>query len=153
MGSHYTVTKDLYLYIRAWRWLYNKSKHVAHTVHKYNKYRCVRPSSILSMHSFCVFHRIRTVSTDYLRRKLSSLYYVWTWTLCYVKFDILLHIRRSSEGLTGEDSSLRECEIVLCKIKPQHSFKMAGNANSPSPRHIPIPESSTVLLFKPPTLV
>jgi hypothetical protein len=28
--------------IGAWRWLYNKSKHVAHIVHKYNKYRCVR---------------------------------------------------------------------------------------------------------------
>jgi hypothetical protein len=44
MGSHYTVTKDLYLYIGAWRWHYNKLKHVAHVGHKYNKYRCVRRS-------------------------------------------------------------------------------------------------------------
>jgi hypothetical protein len=46
VGSHYTVTKDLYLYIGAWRWLYNKSKHVAHIVRKYNKYRRVRRSVI-----------------------------------------------------------------------------------------------------------
>ena len=30
------------LYIGAWRWLYNKLKHVARIVRKYNKYRCVR---------------------------------------------------------------------------------------------------------------
>jgi len=36
------------------------------------------------------------------------------WTLWYVKFDISLHIHWSSEGLAGEDTSLRECEIVLC---------------------------------------
>jgi hypothetical protein len=79
--------------------------------------------------------------------------YVWMWTLCYVKFDMSLRIHRSSEGLTGEDSSFRECEIVLCLIKPQHSFQMPGNANSPSSCEISIPESSTVQLFKPQTSV
>jgi hypothetical protein len=38
MASHYTVTKDLYLYIGAWRWLYNNSKHVARVVRKYEGY-------------------------------------------------------------------------------------------------------------------
>jgi hypothetical protein len=43
MGSHntITITKDLYLYIGAWWWLYDESKHVACVVRKYNKYRCV----------------------------------------------------------------------------------------------------------------
>jgi hypothetical protein len=36
-----TITKDLYLYIGAWWWLYDESKHVACVVRKYNKYRCV----------------------------------------------------------------------------------------------------------------
>ena len=34
------------LYIGTWRWLYNKSKHVAHIVRKYNKYWCLRRSII-----------------------------------------------------------------------------------------------------------
>jgi hypothetical protein len=43
MGSYntITITKDLYLYIGAWWWLYDESKHVARVVRKYNKYRCV----------------------------------------------------------------------------------------------------------------
>ena len=43
MGSHNTIkiTKDLYLYIGSWWWLYDESKHVARVVRKYNKYRCV----------------------------------------------------------------------------------------------------------------
>jgi hypothetical protein len=43
MGSHntITITRDLYLYIRAWWWLFDESQHVARVVRKYNKYRCV----------------------------------------------------------------------------------------------------------------
>jgi hypothetical protein len=43
MGSHntITITKDLYLYIGAWWWLYDEWKHVARVVRKYNKYRYV----------------------------------------------------------------------------------------------------------------
>jgi hypothetical protein len=57
MGSHNTITttKDLYLYIGAWWWLFDESKHVACVVRKYNKYRCVwltKPVIISKYHSF-----------------------------------------------------------------------------------------------------
>jgi hypothetical protein len=43
MGSHntITITKGPYLYIGAWWWLFDESKHVARVVRKYTKYRCV----------------------------------------------------------------------------------------------------------------
>ena len=42
------------LYIGAWRWLYNKSKHVACTVRKYNKYWCVERSIIDFIIDICI---------------------------------------------------------------------------------------------------
>ena len=51
----------LVLSVGAWRWLYNKSKHVARIVRKYNKYWCVRRSSI----DFIMdLSRLQSVQTD-----------------------------------------------------------------------------------------
>jgi hypothetical protein len=49
MGSHNTIkiTKDLYLYIGAWWWLLDESKHVGRVVRKYKKYRSVWPKKLL----------------------------------------------------------------------------------------------------------